>query len=35
LDKEKLIEFYKKFGAKSSESIASDVVMPRVLEVLK
>lgn len=35
LDKEKLVAFYKKFGSKSSENIASDVVMPRVLEVLK
>jgi len=30
-----VVGFYKKFGAKSSRTVASDIVMPRVLEVLK
>jgi regulator of protease activity HflC (stomatin/prohibitin superfamily) len=35
LDKGQLIPFYKKYGALSVRNVASDVVMPRVLEVLK
>jgi len=30
-----LIDFYKKYWSKSSRTVASDIVMPRVLEVLK
>jgi len=35
LVKTDLIDFYKKFGAKDMRTVASDVVMPRVLEALK
>lgn len=35
LMKDDLIPFYKKYGAKDIRSVASDVVMPTVLEVLK
>ncbi len=35
MQREWLVDFYTKYGAKSSRDVASNIVMPRVLEVLK
>ena len=35
LDQDGLIPFYQQFGSKSVRNVASDIVMPRILEVLK